>query len=283
MRIRWGVCLVLLCSLSAASPALAATTIGQLGTGSTTPCNSSDLDIVQPTVTSGNGYVVPAGGGLITQWSTRTGGVLNRNLEMKVFRKVGDPARYQVVGHDGPHPLGPGTTNTFPVTIPVNPGDVLGLNTADAETFNNSCAFSAPGESLLYHVGSLADGTAGDFQSDANLRLNITAVVEPKPSNAFTLGKTQRNRKKGTATLTVQVPGPGKLALSGKGVKSQEATASGAIAAAGTVALSVRPSGATKKKLAAVGKATVSVTIGFTPTFGDLGTQTVKVKLKKKT
>jgi hypothetical protein len=278
MKVRWGLGFALLCMLAVASPAAAATTIGQLGTGSTTPCNSSNLDVVQPTVTSGNSYVVPAGGGLITQWSTRTGGDLNRSLEMKVFRRIGDPAKYQVVGHDGPHVLNPGMVNSFPVTIPVHPGDVLGLNTIDATDFNSSCAFEVPGETPFYRVGDLADGDSGDFTADVDLRLNITAVVEPKPSNAFTFGKVTKNRKKGTAGLAVDVPGPGALALSGKDVRSQQSTASGA----GTVALSVRASGKAKKKLAANGKASVKVSVVFTPTFGDPNTQTIKVKLSKR-
>jgi hypothetical protein len=199
---------------------------------------------------------------------------------MKVFRKVGDPTRYQVVGHDGPHLLQSGMVNSFPVTIRVNPGDVLGLNTVDASAFNNSCAFAVPGEILYYRSPGLPDGVSDDFTGDVDLRLNITADVEPKPSNAITVGKAKRNKKRGTAQLPVTTPGPGTLALSGKGVKAQNATASGA-RAAGAVTLSVKPTGKTKKKLNETGKVKVAVTVTFTPNFGDPGPQTVKVKLSK--
>ena len=40
-----------------------------------------------------------------------------------------------------------------------------------------------------------------------------------KARNHFTIGKLKRNRKKGTATLTVTIPEPGTLVASGKGMK----------------------------------------------------------------
>ena len=41
-------------------------------------------------------------------------------------------------------------------------------------------------------------------------------AVFVKPSNAFTLGEITRNKKKGTATITGNVPNPGQLSASGK-------------------------------------------------------------------
>jgi hypothetical protein len=38
-------------------------------------------------------------------------------LTMKVFRKIADPARYMVVGRDGPRDLAPGLLNTFSTSI----------------------------------------------------------------------------------------------------------------------------------------------------------------------
>jgi hypothetical protein len=40
---------------------------------------------------------------------------------MKVFRKVADPAIYEVVGHDGPHHLASGLLNTFPASVQQHP------------------------------------------------------------------------------------------------------------------------------------------------------------------
>ncbi len=52
---------------------------------------------------------------------------------------------------------------------------------------------------------------------------------------------------------------------------------------AGAAQLLVKATGKQRKTLNANGKVTLNVTITFTPTNGDPGTQTVKVKLKKKT
>jgi hypothetical protein len=55
---------------------------------------------------------------------------------------------YMVVGHDGPRPLAAGTLNSFPASVQVKPGDVLGLNSGSpAQT---ACGFQAAGDSHLY-------------------------------------------------------------------------------------------------------------------------------------
>ena len=100
---------------------------------------------------------------------------------------------------------------------------------------------------------------------------------QPSPSNEFSFGKLKLNKRKGTATLAVDVPGPGKLALTGKDVKGQSESADGA----GTVKLTIKPKGKAKSKLKKSGKATVEVAVTYTPTGGDAKTKTKKLKLKK--
>jgi hypothetical protein len=258
--------------VSSSASAAATMTIGQLGPSPpTTACNTGPDDLIQPTVVAGDGYVVPPDGALITSWSTNAGPGGGQVLEMKVFRKVTDPDIYKVVAHDGPRPLVPSLLNTFPVNLAVQPGDVLGLNDANASSANNYCAFTAPGEIFLHRNGDLADGDAGGFGSQPNnLRLNISATVALQPSNTFSLGKLKRNPRNGTATLTVDVPGPGTLSLTGKRVKTQrparEATASRAVAAAGMVKLVIKARGKAKRKLNRSGKAKVTAIVTYTPT-----------------
>jgi hypothetical protein len=63
-----------------------------------------------------------------------------------------------------------------------------------------------------------------------------------------------RNKKKGTATLQVEIPNPGTLALSGKGVKPRGAAAAVSVPA-GTAKLVVKARGKKKtKKLEQTGK-----------------------------
>jgi hypothetical protein len=282
-------------ALASASGAAASTTIGQLGPdgGSGTTCAGGPYDLLQPPVTAGNTYVVPAGGDMITSWSTNAIAGLGQMLEMKVYRKVSDPMTYKVVGHDGPHPLIPSKLNTFAVSIAVQPGDVLGLNSANAGSVSNGCVFTAPGQPYDYFFGDLGDGTSGAFTSGSNARLNITAVVAAKPSNDFSFGRLKRNKNKGTATLAVNVPGPGILSLTGKGVKTQRAgraaTASKTVTAAGIVKLRIKSKGKAKKKLNKTGKVKVKVKVTYTPNgtasgdlIGDPSTQTKRVKLIKK-
>jgi len=104
-----------------------------------------------------------------------------------------------------------------------------------------------------------------------------------QPSNAFTLGKVKRNKKRGTATEPVVVPGPGTLTLGGTGVVPQRprASAARAVSAAGTANLLVKAKGKAKKKLAKTGTAKVKVTITFTPTGGIASIQSRTIKLKR--
>jgi hypothetical protein len=287
-RLGFAVCLAALLVLASASAAAASTTIGQLAPGNppTEGCGVSDYDIFNPTVTSGNSYVVPSGGDVITSWSTNAAASAGRMLTMKVFRLVSGPS-YQVVAHDGPRPLQPGL-NTFPVSIPVHPGDVVGINTANAGSAINACFFSVPGESGLFHNPGVADGGSADYSADPNLRMNVTAVVASIPSNKFSFGKLNRNKKKGTARVPVFVPGPGTLSLTGKGVRTQRAgggaAASLKVSGAGQVKLLVKPKGKLKKKLNKKGTARVRIRVTYTPT-GDVPgvpkTQSLKIKLNK--
>jgi len=109
-----------------------------------------------------------------------------------------------------------------------------------------------------------------------------------KPSNAFSFGKLTRNRKKGTAILAVELPGPGTVTLRGKGVASQRPvlargrrSATKTVGATGALGLLVKAQGKTGKKLRKTGKAKVTFTVTFTPTAGDPNAQTRTVKLLK--
>jgi hypothetical protein len=265
---------------ASASPAGASVTIGQVAPAPPPATCMNSVDAAQATVISGNPYVVP-GTGTITSWSHKAANSTGGELTMKIFRKVADPSTYAVVGHDGPRTLARGELNTFPASIAVSPGDVLGLNYASPVA--TGCGFEAVGESVLVKDGSLADGESGAFSSTSeSSRLNVSAVFVY--SNAFTLGKAKRNQKRGTATITAEVPNPGVLALSGKGVKPAGAGgAQGAktVPAAGMATLLIKARGKSKRKLDEAGKVKVKSTITYTPTGGDPSTQSRKLTLKK--
>lgn len=287
--------LALLVSLAALSlaasltPAWAAQTIGQHAPSDFgDACVDSNADALTPTVTSGTSYVVP-GEGRITSWTTYATDNLGQQMSMKIFRQVSGNT-YLAVAHDGPHALTPSGTagNTFATDIPVKGGDVVGANSGNAGTVFNTCLFSVVGQPYLFKQPGLADGASDAFSSfpgTNGFRPNVSAVFEPtvsKPSNAFTVGGLARNKKKGTATLTVNVPNPGELTGSGKGVKVASGAVSSKTVTAGTVRVTIKARGKKKRKLNKTGKAKVKPQITYTPIGGDPSTQSVRVKLIKR-
>lgn len=108
------------------------------------------------------------------------------------------------------------------------------------------------------------------------------APTPVSPSNAFTFGKLKLNKKKGTATLKVNVPGAGTLTAvdakkkSPKRVRKASATASGPSVA--TLKLKATKSG--KKTLVAKGKLQFKLSVTFTPTGGTAAAQVFAGKLK---
>jgi hypothetical protein len=164
------------------APASASVTIGQLAPSTPSSETSADTDRAQPSVTAGNSYVVPAMGGIttwaLTSWSHNAAADMGQELTMKVFRKVADPLKYAVVGHDGPRPLTPSIVNTFQTNLPVKAGDVLGNNSKSP--VDNGAYFTVPGDSPIFLNPGLADGQTGSFAVEAaEVRLNISAVLEP--------------------------------------------------------------------------------------------------------
>jgi hypothetical protein len=262
---------------AAASQAGAAVQLGQLAPNNAIALAVSDYEEVQLSVVSGTSYTVP-GTGTITYWSTNANGTANQTWTMKVFRPVGG-STYSVVGHEGPRALTASAVNTFPASVPVQPGDLLGFHSA---SINSRAIFVGdPGDLRGFRFGNLADGQSGDFTQAGGDRLNIAAVFEP--SNSFSFLRTKRNPKNGTATLTVRVPNPGELVLAGKGVARAGggAVVAKTVSAPGKVKLRVRVKGKQRRKLNEVGKAGVKPKVTFAPAGGAPRTRSTKVKLTK--
>jgi hypothetical protein len=113
---------------------------------------------------------------------------------------------------------------------------------------------------------------------DTGFRIN-TVSLPPGIAVNFSLGKLKKDKNKGTAKLTVEVPVSGKIALSQtKKLKGSEVHAE----AAGEVQLSIQPHGRAKKKLAHKGKVKVKAEVTYTPDGGEPDTQTTGLKLIKR-
>jgi hypothetical protein len=258
-------------ALAGAPRALASVTIGQLPSGPPSPnCTTPNVDWLQPSVTGGNLYVARAAG-RITSWTTNSSGA-GALYVLKVFRRTTDPDSFQVVAHSPQKTLSSGL-NTFPVNLPVRSGDMLGYHESGPP---NSCTFIQPGDSVLNRAGNLSDGAVGTFTTQNDLRLNLLANLVP--DNGFTFTGVTRDRKRGTATVTVQVSNPGLVTLAGKGLKKRGEKN---VAVAGAVSFPVATAGRTRHRLARKGRVRVPVNVTFFPTGGEPSTQSIDLKLKK--
>jgi hypothetical protein len=120
--------------------------------------------------------------------------------------------------------------------------------------------------------------TAQNHAGSSSQTSDPHAVIAPVIDNSFELGKLARNTKKGTAALSVTVPGPGILDLSGKNLSSSSTT----LDAAATTDVKIKANGIARKKLKRKGKVKITAKITYTPTGGDSATQSESVKLKRK-
>jgi hypothetical protein len=258
----------------AASPATASVTIGQLGDPTTSNCVPVDRVPVIPAAT----YTAPAQG-TITSWTMFASAGSDQQVRFKVFRKIGEPAKYEVVGHSETRTLTPiGTLgNSFPTSIPVRAGDLIGIRSVTSI----HCVFVQQGSMFASRVGDLADGGSGDFNTGLVGALDIQATLVPE--NSFSVVTTQRNKKNGTASVTLNLPNPGDLSGSGNGAKVSSSRASTSKAVpAGPATLLVKAKGKKKRTLNGTGKAKLNIAVTYRPTGGDPTTQSLKVKLRKK-
>lgn len=106
-------------------------------------------------------------------------------------------------------------------------------------------------------------------------------AIELQPSNAFSLGKLTRNKKKGIARLIVNLPVPnvGTLTLSGKGLKTRTQAVTGTTSSVTFVVATV---GKVKKAPRKRGKRKVGINVTYAPLANAAATQSRKAKLVKK-
>ena len=113
-------------------------------------------------------YAVPAGYGTITAWHHSAGGVAG-SVTFKVYRPTGALREFVVVGSDT-RTVAPRAVQTFPVHIPVLPGDRIGLSSEEVE--------------LAYESFSPAD-RIGFFSFE--LPLGATRTTDGEPFQEFKL------------------------------------------------------------------------------------------------
>jgi hypothetical protein len=131
-----------------------------------------------------------------------------------------------------------------------------------------------------------------------NSSADAISIVSTPPSNTFTLGALKLNKKNGTATIPVTVPGAGILTVADahptgaarasaastsrrkKAYKPLIKPVTLSATAAGQLSVGLKPSGPGRKILAHKGKLRLNVAYSYTPTGGAASTQTVATVLR---
>jgi hypothetical protein len=172
-------------------------------------------------------------------------------------------------------------TSSYAVQRPmkIKIGDYIGLDSPESP----GAEFFVAGGAAIRNEWQprLADGSPGHPPLRTN-PYEIAINAEIDPTSTFTIDAIKRNKRRGTATLTVTVPNPGELTGAGRGVKvADEATVSKQVRKPGSVKLLIKAKGRKKRKLNSTGKVKVKPKITFTPTGGDPTTEMVRLKLKK--
>ena len=110
--------------LAVGASASTTVTIGQTSATADYICDH-EID-TQSAVASGPVYAVPAGGGLLTSWSTfagNPGGVMS----LMIFRPTAVAGTYSVVAESPVQTLTASVLNTFPASIALQGGDLIGF------------------------------------------------------------------------------------------------------------------------------------------------------------
>jgi hypothetical protein len=126
-----------------------------------------------------------------------------------------------------------------------------------------------------------ADPGGAVYVADADAS-RILCLGEPGSTpcvrNLFGFGDLKLDRNRGTASLGVNVPGPGWLRLRGNGVKSVRRDAE----AAGMISLPIRPRSGTRRVLNLEGKVRLRVRVMYVPTNGGPHTKTKRIELRQR-
>lgn len=123
-------------------------------------------------------YAVPAGYGTITSWRHSAGAAAG-TLTFKVYRPTGALREFFVVASDT-RAVTAGSVQSFPVRMPVRPGDRIGLSSEDLqlvyETFD-------PADRIGFFDSDPPPGTtkATDGEPFSEFKLDVAATLESTP------------------------------------------------------------------------------------------------------
>jgi hypothetical protein len=128
-------------------------------------------------------FVIPPGGGVITEWSHQANASAQQKMRLRIFRANGGDS-YTAVAESAEQQLTPGTLNRFAVRIPVAAGGLLGLGNGMSPFAAGACIYAAtgrPADSSSYTAGADSPlNVAATFTPfPAGYVVNVAAVLEP--------------------------------------------------------------------------------------------------------
>jgi hypothetical protein len=219
--------------------------------------------------------------GTVVRWRIRVGDS-TRVSNLRIIRPEG---RGLFTGAGTSPSVTPPThaTTSYGVQLPIRIGDYIGLDCCNPAVFAPDAEFFVTGGAAVRNEWQpgLADGGPGRAPLRTNAyEVALNAVINP--ISTFTLGAITHNKKKGTATIAVEVPNPGELTGSGRSVKVANAATGKQVRAPGRVRLLIKAMGRKKRKLNSTGKVKVRPEITYIPTGGGVNTQSMKVRLIKR-
>lgn len=308
---------VLVC-LAGPAAAQGAVTLGAPLTGTlvNSPCTTGPV-CTHTTLTAPSDRVLTASfDGVLVRWSVRVQNATGTTqvATLRVLRLVTAPSTFLGVrsGAPEPVPVGGDVTSTFATRVPISGGDRIGVDLPQAISVYAADLGGQPvskdGWDPLLGNG---ETRASSVIAGGGAEVQVQAILEPDADhdgfgdetqdrcstqvdtqgacNAFSFRKLKRNKAKGTATLSVGVPGPGTLVVTGKGLVKQRpgrlsravSVVAKTVGAAGNVNLRIKSKGRKKLKLDNTGAVRVKARVTYSPTGGDPLTQAKRIKLVK--
>jgi hypothetical protein len=174
---------LILAGLTSVAPAQGAVTIGSSLASApamndpgcnSVPCTAVNLSL-NPANQAAGGLVSPLKG-IVTSW--RAASNLGVNLQLRILRPAGG-ATYTGAGTSAVANPGPGVSPPIPTTLPISPGDFVGLNASPQFIYAVTAASTAAAW-FMAPDGQLADGSTRAADATlGNRELLVQATIEP--------------------------------------------------------------------------------------------------------
>ncbi len=266
-------------SLIPAAPASAEVRVGSnlisqpdsAGVCSAVDCTATNLAL-PASKRAAQGLVSPVNG-RVSAWLYRAAGSAAALISLRVLHPNGGLS-LTGAGTSSSVPVVGGVQGQFGTNLPIGIGDAIGVNANGAEIVATGVLAATQGS---WTLPPLADGGTRNATVGADAETEVQAIIQP--TNTVSFGAIRRNKRKGTASVRIEVPNAGTLKYSGVGVVG---SGPGSIDAPGEILISVKARHKKLKRLKKKGSAWVSPQVTFAPIAGDAGTTIGKLKLIRK-